>query len=270
MTKKNFRPIPRFATPIIETHCHLDYLMESQFDSDVDAAVSAGIERLITIAVSRANLSVVRGLAERSSRVWCTQGIHPHEAGSWSTALLDEVRQGASHDKVVAIGEIGLDYYYDHADRVAQRDAFESQLALAAELNLPVVIHTRDADNDTRSILENALPVLSKRGVIHSFTSSPALAQYCLDEGFSLGFNGICTFKNAENVRDVIRMTPLNRILLETDTPYLTPEPYRGRVNHPKFLPFIAEKIAELKNIEVEVLLTTVKANSEELFFTAL
>jgi len=270
MTKKNIRPIPRFATPIIETHCHLDYLVESEFDNDVDAAVSAGVERFITIAVSQENLSVVRGLAERSPRVWCTQGIHPHEAGSWCAALLDEIRRGASHHKVVAIGEIGLDYYYDHADRVAQRDAFESQLTLAAELDLPVVIHTRDADDDTRRILKNALPVLTKRGVIHSFTSSPALAQFCLDEGFSLGFNGICTFKNAENVRDVIRMTPLDRILLETDTPYLTPEPYRGRVNHPRFLPFIAEKVAELKNIEVEDLLTTIKANSEALFFKTL
>ena len=242
MTKKNIRPIPRFATPIIETHCHLDYLVESQFDSDVDAAVSAGVERLITIAVSRENLSVVRGLAERSPRVWCTQGIHPHEAGSWCAALLDEIRRGASHHKVVAIGEIGLDYYYDHADRVAQRDAFENQLALAAELGLPVVIHTRDADDDTRSILKNALPVLTKRGVIHSFTSSPALAQFCLDEGFSLGFNGICTFKNAENVRDVIRMTPLTAYFSRPTHPISPLSPTEVGLTTPGFYPSLQRR----------------------------
>ena len=133
-----------------------------------------------------------------------------------------------------------------------------------------MVIHTRDADSDTREILENALPSMQARGVIHSFTSSIELAEFCLDSGFSLGFNGICTFKNADNVRDVVKVTPLDRILLETDSPYLTPVPYRGRVNSPKYLPFIAEKIAEIKGLKVDALLVAAKENSERLFFGSL
>lgn len=267
MPSKDSKPIPRFITPIVETHCHLDYLTEVDLDDQLRQAAAAGVERFITIAVSDDNLTAVLELTKKSSKIWGTQGIHPHQAAEWSPALSQRVVAGAADPRIIAIGEIGLDYFYDHADRAAQKLAFEDQLAIAADLELPVVIHTRDADVDTRQILENALPSMTKRGVIHSFTSSMELAEFCLDSGFFLGFNGICTFKNADNVREVVELTPLDRILLETDSPYLTPVPYRGRVNSPKYLPFIAEKVAEIKKVDIETLLAAAKHNSEQLFF---
>ena len=267
MSQKNRRAIPRFNTPIVETHCHLDYLDNGAIESTLDAAFEVGIERIVTISVSADNLDQVREIAGSHPAVWCTQGIHPHEADSWCSDLAQRVKAGAGDERVVAIGEIGLDYFYDHADRSAQLTAFDEQLGLARELSLPVVIHTRDADEDTRAILANHSSALNGRGVIHSFTSSLSLADFCLAEGFMLGFNGITTFRNADNVRAVVDATPIERIVLETDAPYLTPVPYRGRSNAPCYLPFIAEKLAEIKSLPIEQLLEHARTNSYRLFF---
>jgi TatD DNase family protein len=165
------------------------------------------------------------------------------------------------------VGEIGLDYHYDHADRSVQRMVFEQQLQTAAELNLPVIIHTRDADADTRDILRNNSYSMARKGVIHSFTASMELAEFCLAEGFMLGFNGIITFNRAENVRQIVAATPVEQLLLETDAPYLTPVPYRGRPNAPYYLPLIAETVAAIKGLEVEKLLRQAYSNSANLFF---
>ena len=170
-------------------------------------------------------------------------------------------------ERILAVGEIGLDYYYDHADRAVQRTVFEQQLQVAADLDMPVVIHTRDADEDTRAILQNFSPQLSRKGVIHSFTSGLPLAEYCLGEGFMLGFNGIATFNGADNVREAVAATPVEQLLLETDAPYLTPVPYRGKPNAPCYLPFIAECVAGVKQLDVEQLLHNAYANSLALFF---
>ena len=267
MSKRTPRPVPRFSTPIIETHCHLDYLPADELEDELAAITAAGVDQIITIAVSPDNLSVVMDLVERFEAVCGTQGIHPHEADRWHDGLRQTICDGARHTKIVGIGEIGLDYHYLHSSRDAQIKAFEEQLALAGELDLPVVIHTREADDDTRAVLANHAGMLRKKGVIHSFTSSPALAEYCLQEGFYLGFNGICTFKNADNVRSVIAATPPEQILLETDAPYLTPVPYRGRSNSPRYLPLVAEKVAEIKDLPVEELLHAARRNSKSLFF---
>jgi len=267
MGSKKRRAIPRFSTPIIETHCHLDYLDTVTLGETLAQAIEVGVERVITIAVSPGNLDIVRALADSHSTVWGTQGIHPHEAGSFDAGVEQTVRAGLSCERMIAVGEIGLDYYYDHADRAVQREVFERQLQLAVETDLPVVIHTREADEDTRDILRNYTRTLRRKGVIHSFSSSLALATFCLDEGFCLGFNGIATFNRAENVREVVEATPAERILLETDAPYLTPEPYRGNPNAPHFLPFIAERIASVKAMEVETLLACARRNSMAMFF---
>ena len=163
------------------------------------------MEKIITIAVSEDNQAVVRDIAESDPNVWCTQGLHPHEAASGARFL--QVLGRATHPKVLAVGEIGLDYYYEHADSKIQIAAFEGQLAVV-EHDKPVVIHTREAEEDARLYLE-CLYFINEKGVIHSFTSSLDLAEFCLGEGFYLGFNGIATFKNAENVREVIRATPI-------------------------------------------------------------
>lgn len=266
---KSKRPeIPRFETPIIETHCHLDYLDESQLNDTLARSFEVGVERIITIAVSAENLQTVMDLTASHSAIWGTQGIHPHEAAHFCDEVKARIQHNALDEKILAIGEIGLDYHYDHAPRAQQQDAFEQQLQLACDMNLPVVIHTREADEDTRAILENFSDRLPRKGVIHSFTSSLALAKWCLGEGFALGFNGIATFNSAENVREVVDITPVDQILLETDAPYLTPVPYRGKANAPYYLPFIAQKIADIKDLPVESLLEQAYINSESLFFS--
>jgi TatD DNase family protein len=267
MSNKKQREIPRFDTPIIETHCHLDYLDQAELDITLEKSREVGVERIITIAVAAGNLHRVMELTRYSPVIWGTQGIHPHEAESYNREADAQIRENAKDARILAVGEIGLDYHYDHADRSAQRSVFEQQLQIAVELDLPVVIHTREADADTRDILRNYSAALSRKGVIHSFTSTMALAEFCLSEGFMLGFNGITTFNRAENVRQVVAATPVQQLLLETDAPYLTPVPFRGRPNAPYYLPFIAQTVAAIKELEVENLLRQAYSNSFELFF---
>ena len=265
-SQKKRRDIPRFQHPIIETHCHLDYLEAEQLEETLERSSAVGIERIVTIAVAPDNLASVMRLAHEHAQIWCTQGIHPHEAELYTDSVAATINTNVSDPRVVAVGEIGLDYFYDHADRGIQCRVFEAQLALAVEQDLPVVIHTREADADTRAILENFSTTLQRKGVIHSFTSGLELAEYCLAEGFCLGFNGITTFNKADNVRAVVSATPLEQILLETDAPYLTPVPYRGKPNAPYYLPFIAEKLAAIKECPVEELLQKAWQNSCQVF----
>jgi len=267
MSDKKQREIPRFDTPIIETHCHLDYLDQAALDITLEKSREVGVERIITIAVALGNLHRVMELTRYSPTIWGTQGIHPHEAGSYNLETDALIRENAKDARILAVGEIGLDYHYDHADRSVQRAVFEQQLQIAVELDLPVVIHTREADADTRDILQNYSAALARKGVIHSFTSTLALAEFCLAEGFMLGFNGITTFNRAENVRQVVAATPVDQLLLETDAPYLTPVPFRGRPNAPYYLPFIAQTVAAIKELEVEDLLRRAYNNSLDLFF---
>lgn len=252
---------------MIDTHCHLDYLTASSLDEIILRSLAVNIERMITIAVSPDNLKKVRDLVQYHPMIYGTQGVHPHDADKFTQDTEDEIRESRVLDKILAVGEIGLDYHYEHSARATQCKVFEKQLQLAVDLDKPVVIHTRDADDDTKAILSNFSKDLKKRGVIHSFTSGMNLAHYCLSEGFSLGFNGICTFNKAENVREIIRYTPMTQILLETDAPYLTPVPYRGMENVPFYLPFIAEKLAEIKDVSIVDLLKQLYKNSLTTFF---
>ena len=261
--------IPITTIPIIETHFHLDMLKSASREEIVTKTKLHNIEKMITISTNPNNLDEVIAIADQYPQIYCTQGLHPHEGKEWNDTVKAHVIKNLSnpaHKKIVAVGEIGLDFYYSKSPRDAQLKAFEEQLQIAVDFNLPVVIHTRDADDDTIAILKNFSTTLKRKGVIHSFTSGLALAQFCLDEGFYIGFNGIITFKNAENVRDVLRTAPMERILLETDSPFLTPDPYRGVENAPYYLPFIAAKIAEVKGIDLEFVLKTAYQNSIRLF----
>jgi TatD DNase family protein len=267
MSDSKQREIPRFETAIFETHCHLDYLDQADLDYTLEKSREVGVEQIITIAVAVENLQRVMDLTRYSPSIWGTQGIHPHEAESYNRQTDEVIRQNVKDARILAVGEIGLDYHYDHADRKVQRAVFEQQLQIAVELDLPVVIHTREADADMRDILRNYSTALSRKGVIHSFTSTLALAEFCLSEGFMLGFNGIATFKGADNVRQAVAATPLDQLVLETDAPYLTPVPFRGRPNAPFYLPFIAQTVAAIKELEVEELLRQAFSNSQNLFF---
>lgn len=261
------RIIPTYSK-IIETHFHLDMLKALSHQEIIDFAQIHNIEKMITISTSSNNLDLVLEIANRHENIFCSQGVHPHSASEWSTEVKNHIIKNLStkNKKIVAVGEIGLDYHYSKSPHDIQIKAFEEHLQIAVDFDLPVIIHSRDADEDTMSVLKNFKSTLKRKGVVHSFTSGLELAQFAIDDGFYLGFNGIITFKSAENVRDALRLTPVDRILLETDAPFLTPEPYRGTENAPHYLPFIAEKIAEVKNIELEILLSTIYLNSQKLF----
>lgn len=267
MSKKKRREIPHYQLPIAETHFHLDYLKEGSAEDILQAARAIGVERFMTISVQPDNMPTALQLAEQHDDVYATIGVHPHEAASYDDSTTAYLRTHAIHDKVVAIGEIGLDYYYDHCDREVQRRAFCQQLEIAIESALPVVIHTREADEDTHAILREYAPQMPRKGVVHSFTSGMALAETAVELGFCLGINGIVTFNKADNVREVVAATPLTHLLLETDAPYLTPVPYRGVENAPRFLPFIAERIADVKGVSVDEVLKQTWHNSLQTFF---
>lgn len=266
MSAKKKREIPAFSQPLIETHCHLDYLEQDTTEAILAQARTLGVERFITIAVQPDNLATVRNLADAHADVFATQGVHPHEAQLYTSEVGAAIRAGVQHPKVVAVGEIGLDYHYDNSPREQQWKAFSEQLQIALDVDLPIVVHTRDADADTIAIFKE-FSGRGLRGVIHSFTSSLELAEFCLEEGFHLGFNGIITFNKADNVREVLAATPLSRILLETDAPFLTPTPFRGKENAPFYLPLVAHKVAEVKAETPDDVVRQTTQNARRLFF---
>lgn len=243
----------------IETHCHLDYLQKKSLPEYLKDAQENNIEKIITISVEPENLETVKSLAENNEIVFFSQGVHPHDAIKFNDEAEKTILKNSSHQKMVAVGEIGLDYYYDNSPRDIQLQIFKRQLQLAIDLDKPVIIHSRDADEDMINTLKEFAPKLNRKGVIHSFTSGKELAQVALDLGFYLGFNGIITFKNAQNVRDIVDLCPVDRILLETDSPFLTPVPHRGKENNPAYIPFVYEKICELKKVD--------SSNSQKLFW---
>lgn len=262
-------PIPQLGRPITETHCHLDFLEPEQVSGVLDLARAQGVHRFVTIGTAPDNLSRAQEIASAHNDVWCTLGIHPHDAKTVVPEVLERIRtESHAGNRVVAIGEIGLDYHYGYSEKKVQQSVFEAQLQIAVDLDLPVVIHSREADEDTQAILANFGSSRPIKGVIHSFTSGVALAEYCLSENFMLGFNGIITFNRAENVREVLRMTPLDAMVVETDTPYLTPVPYRGKENAPCYLPFIVQRMASEKAVSVDDMLGHLEANADRLFQT--
>jgi len=257
----------------IETHCHLDYLKQDTTAQLLSMAKEQGIEKCVTIAVTPENFDAVEQLTQEYDQVHGTLGVHPHEAMKVNDTVLNDLKTRIPRNpKIVAVGEIGLDYHYDHAPRHIQRKVFEKQIQLSLDLDLPMVIHTREAEKDTMAILKNFETELKKKvpGVLHSFTSSQELANHAWDLGFYMGFNGIITFKNAHDVRDVLKKCPLDRLIYETDSPFLTPAPNRGKENAPHYLPFVAQKCAEVKEMDQEALDTIVLQNSIDLFNLAL
>lgn len=259
-------PFQKEGYPLFETHCHLDYLKTDPLKEILENCKKSHVEKIITISVDKDNLDSVLNLSLGHESVYCSQGVHPHEAKDFDQNIKEKIITNAKKsEKVVAIGEIGLDFYYNHSPRKTQVQVFEEQLQIALDLDLPVIIHTRDAEVQTREVLENFPKI---KGVAHSFTSSLDLASYLIDRGLHLGFNGIISFKNAQNVRDVLKITPLEAILLETDSPFLTPVPHRGRENSPYLLPFVALSMINILNVPASLLLPQIYKNSVDLFLT--
>jgi len=233
---------------LVDSHCHLD---SEQFDADREAAIQraqeAGIERILAIGTGNGPPDLETGirLAGQHPFIYATVGIHPHDAAKATSATIDRLAELARVPKVLAIGEIGLDYHYDFSPRDVQRSVFSAQLALAARAGKPIVIHTREAWDDTLAILrEHGLPF---GGIMHCFTGGPSEAEQALDLGFHLSFGGILTFPKADDVRKSAALAPENRLLVETDSPYLAPVPHRGKRNEPAFIVETVRRLAEVR-----------------------
>lgn len=253
---------------LVDTHCHLDF---DKFDEDREAlvqrAVEHGVTRIIVPALDLQNCEPVLKLTEQYDGVFAAIGIHPNSTAVLPSNWLEIIKSYAQYPKVVAIGEIGLDYYWDDSPKEVQHDALRRQLALAAELDLPVIIHNRDSSEDVvRLLAESPLAGRERPGVLHSFSADWATAQAALDMGFYLGFTGPVTFKKADELREIVAKVPLERILVETDAPYLTPHPYRGKRNEPGYVCFVAEKIADVRGMETAVFAKQSTVNAERLF----
>ena len=252
---------------LIDSHCHLDYLArDGDLDEILGRARRAGVSAMVTICTKLSEFEAVRGIAQRFPEVSCSVGVHPHEAATAGQESPDRLRELATAPEVVGIGETGLDYYYDHSPREAQQRSFRSHIAAARETGLPLIVHTRDADADTVEILREEARVGAFSGVIHCFTAGPALAEAALELGFYIGVSGIMTFKKAEELRETLRRVPLERLLVETDAPYLAPVPQRGKPNEPAFVVHTAAALAELKAVTADELAAVTTENFYALF----
>jgi TatD DNase family protein len=236
--------------PLVDSHCHLDYLeKDGDIEPVVARALQAGVGTLVTICTKLSEFDRIEAIARRFPRVYCTVGVHPHEAAREGQETPARLLELATHDKVVGIGETGLDYYYEHAPRDAQQVSFRSHIAAARETGLPLIVHARDADDDTVAVLQEEYAKGPFPGVIHCFTAGPALAKAALEIGFYISLAGIVTFKSAEDLRDTVREVPLDRLLVETDSPYLAPVPRRGKTNEPANVVYTAAALAELRGV---------------------
>lgn len=249
---------------LIDVHCHLD-MLETSPEETLNLARQIGVTKLITIGTEPQDHQFVFDTAKRLyPEVYCTLGVHPHQAELWNPQVKAFILDHFSAPWVVAIGEIGLDYYYNQAPQSIQLQAFREQLELAHELNLPVQIHTRDADQDTLMVLNEFRGKV--KGIIHCFTGTEALAQGCLDIGLSISISGVVTFKNAEQLRAIVKSIPLDRLLVETDSPFLAPVPHRGKKNTPAFVRDVAIQVATLKGLTLEQLAHQTTQNALQIF----
>jgi len=238
------------ARPLVDSHCHLDYLeRDGEIEPVVERALAAGVGTLVTICTKLSEFDRIEAIANRFPRVYCSVGVHPHEAGKEGQQTPDRLIELAGRDKVVGIGETGLDYYYEHAPREAQLVSFRAHIAAARATGLPLIVHARDADDDTVAVLQEEYAKGAFPGVIHCFTAGPELARAALEIGFYISLAGIVTFKSAEALRDTVRAVPLDRILVETDSPYLAPVPRRGKTNEPANVVYTAAALAELRGL---------------------
>ena len=251
-------------TSFIDTHCHLDKLDSTPEEAIIEAK-QAGVQRMVTVSVDEPSLDFVSSMVQQFPEVYGSVGLHPHDAAELTEDLEQKIRKLALEEKkLIAIGETGLDYHYMYSSAEVQQQVFSKQLQLAVELNLPVIMHSREAETDTLNILQE-IPV-PPLGVAHSFTSSFEMAKTLIEMGWYIGINGIVTFKNAEDLREVVSWLPLDRLLLETDSPFLAPTPFRGKPNKPAHIPTIAIFIAELRGISLEQLSEQTSANAQRLF----
>lgn len=257
---------------LVDSHCHLDRLDLSKYDGSLESALEAararGVERFLCIGVSASNAETVKKIASQYDDVYCAVGVHPLDLAESNDQLSHQwLVDAANHRRVAAIGETGLDYHYDPESAAAQQAAFALHLDIARETGLPVVVHTREARADTLALLREA--ALPNAGVLHCFTEDWDMAKAALDIGFYISLSGIVTFRNAEQLRDVARKVPHDRLLVETDSPYLAPIPHRGKPNLPEYVRDVAEYVATLRGVTYDAFAAQTGDNFRRLFSKA-
>ncbi|MBB3898686.1 TatD family hydrolase [Roseococcus suduntuyensis] len=254
---------------LIDSHCHLDYFTEAEIEGILARAHEAGVERMVTIGTSIPQAAAVTALAERFPQVWGTIGVHPHRAGEGTMPTVEELVALAQHPRVIGIGESGLDYFYDKAPRDTQREGFRRHIRAARAAGLPLVVHARDADDDIASILEEERAGGSFAFLLHCFSSTPALADAAIAMGGFISFSGILTFPRSAELRELAARLPADRLLVETDSPYLAPVPFRGKRCEPGYTALTAKVLAEARGVAPEEIAATTTANFHRLFTKA-
>lgn len=252
-------------TALVDSHCHVQNLPEDERERALDAARERGVEGFLLPAIRLADAEEILAFCHRHEGVWCALGVHPHEAAGWQPGDEERLRALLADPKAVAVGECGLDFYYDHAPRPVQHEVLRVQWALALELGLPVVVHNRDSNE---AMVEEVLRPEHEglEGVFHSFAGGVEMARELIDKGFYLGFTGMVTFPRADNVREVLPLVPDDRLLVETDTPYLAPVPYRGKRNEPAYVVEVAQRVAAELGLGLEELTRRTTENFFRLF----
>lgn len=254
----------------VDSHCHLNYkgLIEDQ-DAVLTRAYQAGVSAMLNISTRENEWDEVIGTAGKAPNIWASIGIHPHEADAHPDVDTAKLAAKAEHFRVIAIGETGLDYYYDHSDRDRQKTSFRAHIAASRATQLPLIVHTRDADDDSADILSDEMGKGAYPGVIHCFTASQEFADIALSLGFYISISGIVTFKNAKDLQDIAATIPEDRLLIETDSPFLAPVPHRGKTCEPGYVADTARFLAGLRGVSVDHLAATTTANFYRLFSKA-
>ena len=249
---------------MIDTHTHINMIEGITVEDILKNAKENGVDKIIVPSANPKDFEGIMKLINKYDNVYGMLGVHPSDAKDWDDKLIDEIKNLAQNKKIVAIGEVGLDYYWDKSFNDLQKEIFIKQIKLANELNLPIDVHDRDAHKDTFDILKEYNN--GSKVVMHCFSGSVEFAKECIKEGWYLGIGGVVTFKNAVKMKEVVQAVALEHILLETDAPYLTPVPYRGQENQPAYVKFVAEEIAKLKGIAFEEVNNITTKNAESVF----
>lgn len=251
----------------VDSHCHLDFPdFEAELDTIIQRARSMGVSHMTSIGTSLKTINKTLKVAEAYPFIYATVGVHPHDAEAEFDISYEDLAKIAEHPKVIGIGETGLDYFYEHSPKEKQQDLFRLHIKVARDFDLPLIVHTRDADHDCLAILKEEMGKGAFKGLIHCFTASQKFAQEVLKLGFYISISGIVTFKKATELHEAVRQIPLDRLLIETDSPYLAPIPHRGKRNEPSFVIHVAEAIAELKDCPLPEVARVTTQNYFDLF----
>lgn len=252
---------------LIDSHCHLTDERYGTPDGIISAFDSDRIAEVVTVGYDLSSSARALAIAEENPRVYAAVGVHPDAASEITSDALRALETACRASKTVALGEIGLDYHYEGYKKESQAEAFVLQTELAKKVDLPIIIHLREASGDLQKLFETRVPHLPRAGVLHCFSASYEVAKYYLDKGFYVSFSGSVTFKNAEKLRDVARRIPLDRLMIETDSPYLAPQAVRGQTNYPKNVRYVAETLAEIRNVSAEEIEEITAQNTKRLFY---